>query len=141
MILDRSNWSYSPLDLHNEWTRKAHQFRSLISDFGSRFETLTPLIRLVEHISKSEISYHLFPGEKLNELIINTTIDGKVDDRYCLKIQLMLDDPEKIEMSYFKKGKDSQNSIVWNFICNQYDLIETFDTFISANVEFKGTNS
>jgi len=79
MILDRSDWIFTPTDLHNEWLRKIDQFKKAMADIGKKADSMASLIRLGTHICASEMSHYLFPGEKLNMLMIQNTVNGKID--------------------------------------------------------------
>jgi hypothetical protein len=137
MLLDRTDWTFSAQDLHNEWQNKSTLFKTILADFGEKVAPLKWLLQLVEHIGASDMSYRLFPGEKIDRLHISNTVKGKINHDIVLKIEFHVTDRSQVNLILYKREKRERGLIVdWSCSCHPSYLIAVFDDFMQQNPSF-----
>ncbi len=138
MILDRSDHTFSSKELKDEWLKKAKQFQEVMDTVGIKASALKGLIDFCNQVYRSDLSHHLFPGEKMDRLVINQTSSGKIDFLYSIVIQLNSEQENEFEIIQLKKTADSRSEILKKIKCSEKGIFESFfNEFVSKSKEFK----
>lgn len=139
MLVDKSDWIFSPKDLHQEWQKKVLLFRELLAQFGDKVAPLKWLLQLVEHISASDMSYRLFPGEKIEKLVISHPSNGIINHGAYLLIEPHGQSSNHWGFYLGERNKTTRAFILTHcFTCHDAQLIETFERFVLLYPDFFG---